>query len=93
MSKKLSKKQRYIIVGVTAAWGLIFIGSGISMSFMNTPITKTTKELKITQKRVANMKSNEILLKPMEQEINQPISMNVKDYLENANDIDNKIIN
>ena len=77
MSKKLSKKQRYIIVGVTAAWGLIFIGSGISMSFMNTPITKTTKELKITQKRVANMKSNEILLKPMEQEINQPISMNV----------------
>ena len=93
MSKKLSKKQRYIIVGVTAAWGLIFIGSGISMSFMNTPITKTTKELKIIQKRVANMKSNEILLKPMEQEINQPISMNVKDYLENANDIDNKIIN
>lgn len=93
MSKKLSKKQRYIIVGVTAAWGLIFIGSGISMSFMNTPITKTTKELKITQKRVANMKSNEILLKPMKQEINQPISMNVKDYLENANDIDNKIIN
>lgn len=93
MSKKLSKKQRYIIVGVTAAWGLIFIGSGISMSFMNTPITKTTKELKITQKRVANMKSNEILLKPMEQEINQPISINVKDYLENANDIDNKIIN
>ena len=93
MSKKLSKKQRYIIVGVTAAWGLIFIGSGISMSFMNTPITKTTKELKITQKRVANMKSNEILLKPMEQEINQPISMNVKDYLEYANDIDNKIIN
>ena len=93
MSKKLSKKQRYIIVGVTAAWGLIFIGSGISMSFMNTPITKTTKELKITQKRVANMKSNEILLKPMEQEINKPISMNVKDYLENANDIDNKIIN
>ena len=63
------------------------------MSFMNTQITKTTKELKITQKRVANMKSNEILLKPMEQEINQPISMNVKDYLENANDIDNKIIN
>ena len=44
MSKKLSKKQRYIIVGVTAAWGLICIGSGISMSFMNTPITKTTKE-------------------------------------------------
>ena len=60
---------------------------------LNKFLNKTTKELKITQKRVANMKSNEILLKPMEQEINQPISMNVKDYLENANDIDNKIIN
>lgn len=93
MSKNLSKKQKYIIAGVTAAWGIVFIGSGVSMSFMDTPVTKTKAELKVTQKRIANMKSNEIRLKSMEQEINQPISMNVKDYLENVNDIDEKIIN
>lgn len=93
MAKSLSKKQKYMIAGFTAVWGCILIGSGVSMTFMDTPITKTTKELKITQKRVANMKSNEIRLKSMEQEINQPISMNIKDYLENVNDIDNKIIN
>ncbi len=93
MLKNLSKKQKYIIASVTAFWGIVFIGSGISMSFMDTPITKTTSELKITQKRMANMKSNEIRLKSMEQEINQPISMNIKDYLENADDIDEEIIN
>lgn len=93
MSKNLSIKQKYIIAGVTAAWGIVFIGSGVSMSFMNTPVTKTKTELKVTQKRVANMKSNEIRLKSMEQEINQPISMNVKDYLENVNDIEEKMLN
>lgn len=93
MSKNLSIKQKYIIAGVTAAWGIVFIGSGVSMNFMNTPVTKTKTELKVTQKRVANMKSNEIRLKSMEQEINQPISMNVKDYLENVNDIEEKMLN
>lgn len=93
MLKKLSQKQRYIIVAAVAIWGVIFIGSGVTMTFMNTPVTKTKTELKITQKRVANMKSNEIRLKNMEQEINQPLSVNIKDYLENADDIDETIIN
>lgn len=93
MAKSLSKKQKYIIAGFTAIWGLVFIGSGISMNLMNKPTTKTIKQLKITQKRVANIKSNEIRLKSMEQEINHPISVNIKDYLENAEDIDNEIIN
>ncbi len=93
MSKSLSKKQKYIIAGFTAVWGLVFIGSGITMNLMNKPTTKTIKQLKITQKRVANIKSNEIRLKSMEQEINQPISVNIKDYLENIDDIDAEIIN
>lgn len=93
MLKKLSQKQKYIIVAATAIWGVIFIGSGITMTFMDTPVTETKTELKITQKRVANMKSNEIRLKNMEQEINQPLSVNIKDYLENVDDIDENIIN
>lgn len=92
MSKNLSNKQRYIIASAIAIWGIIFIGSGVTMTLMDKPVTKTKSELKITQKRVANMKSNEIRLKNMEQEINQPLSVNVADYLENANDIEDKII-
>ena len=93
MLKNLSQKQRYIIVAATAIWGVGLIGSGVTMSLMDKPVTKTTKtELKVTQKRVANMKSNEIRLKNMEQEVNLPLSLNVKDYLENADDIENEII-
>lgn len=92
MLKNITSKQRNIIVAVIAIWGIIFIGSGITMNFMDKPITKTKRELKVTQKRVANMKSNEIRLKNMEQEINQPLSVNVKDYLENANDIEEGIL-
>lgn len=93
MLKNTTYKQRTIIIATLTIWAIIFIGSGISMQMMDKPKTKTKTELKITQKRVANMKSNEILLKSMEQEINQPLSMNIKDYLENVDDIDNTILN
>ena len=92
MLKNITRKQRNIIIITITIWALILIGSGLTMNSLNKPITKTKTELKITQKRVANMKSNEILLKEMEQEINQPISMNVKDYLENADDIEDNIL-
>ena len=93
MKKSLSNKQRYIIAGAIAFWGFVFIGSGVTMTMMDTPVKETKTEFKVVQKRVSNMKSNEIRLKTMEQEINQPISVNIKDYLENANDIEDKIIN
>ena len=93
MLKNTTYKQRTITIVTLMIWSIIFIGSGISMQMMDKPKTKTKTELKITQKRVANMKSNEILLKSMEQEINQPLSMNIKDYLENVDDIDNTILN
>ena len=92
MLKNITRKQQNIIIITITIWALILIGSGLTMNSLNKPITKTKTELKITQKRVANMKSNEILLKEMEQEINQPISMNVKDYLENADDIEDNIL-
>lgn len=93
MLKNTTYKQRTIIIVTLMIWSVIFIGSGISMQMMDKPKTKTKTELKITQKRVANMKSNEILLKSMEQEINQPLSMNIKDYLENVDDIENTVLN
>jgi len=93
MLKNITSKQKNIIVAVTAVWGFILIGSGVTMSLMDEPTTTTKTELRVTQKRVANMKSNEIRLKSMEQEINQPISVNIRDYLENVDDIEDSIIN
>jgi len=93
MLKNITPKQRNIIVATVSIWGFVLIGSGVTMKLMSKPATAVTKqEIKITQKRVANMKSNEIRLKEMEQEINQPLSMNIKDYLENANDIEDSIL-
>lgn len=93
MLKNITPKQRNIIVATVSIWGFVLIGSGITMNLMSKPATAVTKqEIKITQKRVANMKSNEIRLKEMEQEINQPLSMNIRDYLENANDIEDSIL-
>lgn len=93
MLKNITPKQRNIIVATVSIWGFVLIGSGVTMNLMSKPATAVTKqEIKITQKRVANMKSNEIRLKEMEQEINQPLSMNIRDYLENANDIEDSIL-
>lgn len=92
MLKNITSKQKNIIVATISVWSVILIGSGVSMTLMDKPVTKTKNEVKITQKRVANMKSNEILPKNMSQEINQPISVDVKDYLENVEDIEDSVL-
>lgn len=92
MFKKLSRKQQKILIGTIAIWGIILIGSGTTMQLLKKPIEKPKTELKVIQKRVATAKSNEIRPKEMELEINQPLSVNVKDYLENVTDIEDKIL-
>lgn len=90
--KKLTNKQAKIISLALATWGIILIGSGTAMSLMEKPVEKSKVELKVVQKRVAETKSNEIKLKDMELQINEPLSVNIKDYLENPNDIEDNII-
>ena len=91
--KNLTIKQKNIIAGTIAIWGIILIGSGTVMTLSVKPTTTTKQvKLKVVQKRIAEIKSNEIKLKDIELEINQPLSVNVKDYLQNPNDIEEKII-
>lgn len=92
MLNKLSSKQTKILIGTLSIWGIILIGSGTTMKLLEKPVEKPKTEVKVIQKRVATAKSNEIRLKTMELEINQPLSVSVKDYLENVNDIEEKII-
>ena len=91
---KFNKKEIKILAIFIAVWGLFFIGSGIVMK-SNKKITKKTNYklvVKKSKKSQAQAKKIEVILKDIEIEINNPISVNVKDYLVDGDKIDDKII-
>lgn len=84
---KLSKKEIQILSIFIAVWGIFLIGNGIVLSSSDAQtITKVKYSLNVTQKRISETqaKKNEIILKDFEIETNSPISVNVKDYLVDA---------
>ena len=87
---KLSIKEKQIIAITLAIWGVIFIGSGLIMNAQMKPIISTNYSLKIETKKIAETqaKTNEIKVKNLTVEINNPISVDIKDYLENIDKID-----
>lgn len=89
---KLTKKETRIISLALASWGVIMLGSGFTMKSMIKPTEVKKNDLEVVHKRVAEIKTNEIKLKDMELEINQSLSVDVKDYLENLADIDQEVI-
>ena len=62
------------------------------MKSMIKPTEVKKNDLEVVHKRVAEIKTNEIKLKDMELEINQSLSVDVKDYLENLADIDQEVL-
>ena len=89
---KLTKKETRIISLALASWGVIMLGSGFTMKSMMKPTEVKKNDLEVVHKRVAEIKTNEIKLKDMELEINQSLSVDVKDYLENLADIDQEVL-
>ncbi len=89
---KLTKKETRIISLALASWGVIMLGSGFTMKSMIKPTEVKKNDLEVVHKRVAKIKTNEIKLKDMELEINQSLSVDVKDYLENLADIDQEVL-
>ncbi len=81
---KLNKREKLILSAIIGGWGLFLIGSGLAMTNNMKPIINTKYNLKINEKQIAKAqaKSNEIKLKDITIEINNPISVDVKDYLE-----------
>lgn len=92
MKINLSKKQKKIVCATVAAWGFTFIITGTSLGLSKAPEAKNDINLRIVEKREASSKSNEIKPKDMSSEIDKPISVDIKDYLENPDDIDPKIL-
>ena len=90
--KKITDKEKRLISITLAIWGILLITSGLIMSSANTIVVKKKYDLNITQKKVSEVKTNEIKVKDITIEISTPLSVDVKDYLENIESLDNSII-
>ena len=91
MKKQLSKKEKTILSISIAVWGVILLGSGLVLNAQDRTITKTVYSLNVSQKRVAQQRTNEIKLKEIEIEVNTPLSTDVKEYLEDIENLDESI--
>lgn len=91
---KLNNKEKYILSGVLAVWGVFLVSSGAAMQKQIKPIIHTDYTLKVQSRKIpeAQAKTNEIKLKDVSVEINNPISVDVKDYLEDVDKIDEKVL-
>ena len=89
---KFTRKETKAISIALASWGILLIGSGGILMTMQEPAKVTKTKLEVIQKRIAEAKTNEIKLKDMTLEINQPLSVDVKDYLENVEELDDSVI-
>ena len=91
---KFNNKEKVILSIVMAVWGLFFIGSGFVMQKQIKPIIHTEYSLDVKARKIpeAQAKTNEIKIKDLTIEINNPISVEVKDYLEDADKLDDKVL-
>lgn len=91
---KLNKKEIKILAAVIAVWGVVMISSGITMSFNKRTITKVKYSLDVSTKQISQVqaKKNEVILRDLEVEQGYPISVNVRDYLQNVEQISDEVI-
>lgn len=92
---KLNKKEIQILSVFIAAWGIFLIGNGLVMSSSDSKtITKVKYSLNVSQKQIsqAQAKKNEIILKDFEIEVGNQISVNVKDYLVEADKLNETML-
>ncbi len=71
--------------------GLLSITSGAVLNKLNIK-PKNKVKIKIVEKQVPKKKSNIPTLKEITVEVNEPISVNINDYIENLDDIEPKVL-
>lgn len=91
---KLSKKELQLLSFFIAVWGIFLISNGIIMSGEKKTETKLKYSLNVSQKQISETqaKKYEIILKDFTIEINNPISINVKDYLVDADKLNTSML-
>lgn len=82
-----NREKRWFSI-ILSSFGIFLVISGIALNSSIKPIVTTKLTVMVERRQIAasQAKSNEIKIKNIEIEINNPISTDVKDYLE---DIDN----
>ena len=83
---KLNQKQSRIFSSTLTVFSIFMIGSGLVLNANNQPIVHTKYTVSVEKKKIAEAqaKTDEIKVKDLEIEINNPISVNIKDYLDNV---------
>ena len=88
----LNKKENKVIAITLASWGIIMIATSLFIGGGKEPIVRTSYSVAINEGQVMQFKTNEIKLKDIELEINTPLSVDIKDYLEDYKSIDDTIL-
>ena len=90
---QLNAKGRRILSLTLATWGFIFIVTGLVLNAQDRTVVKKVYAVNVNSKKVAQLNANRIELKDMELEINNPLSVDVKDYLQDPNSLEKSVIN
>ncbi len=75
-----------------AGWGLVMLLTGMVLNSQDRTILKEDYSVNVSSTRVTSLKAEEIILKTMELEINNPLSVDVRDYIENIDTLDESVI-
>ena len=86
---KLSKKQTRILSTTLTVFSVFMIGSGLILNTQTQPIIHTKYTVSVEKKKIAEAqaKTDEIKVKNIEIEVNNPIRVNIKDYLDDIEKI------
>ena len=84
--------EKRIIPITLAIWGIICISTGLILNMQDRTEIQNKYSLNIKTKQVEDLRVNEIVLKDMELEVNNPLSVDPKDYIENAENLDQSVL-
>lgn len=86
-----NKGLRVLLLSLTFS-GLLSTTSGIILNSMDIKPTKNKIKVKVVEKQVSRIKTNVPVLKDIEVIVNEPISVDVKEYISNLDDIDHSVL-
>lgn len=89
-----NNKEIKVFSIIVACWGLFFTCSGLIMSKDKKTVTKNIYQLQVSTKQISQVqaKKNEVILKDITVEEGKPLSTNIRDYLENSEQIANDML-
>ena len=87
----MNQKIRYFLILSIVFLGITAISSGMIMPSLSVK-GKNIVRLKVVQKRVASSNKLELILKNVTQDVNVPLSVEVKDYIENLGSVSDKVL-